>query len=115
MYTVEQIRQYLTETFGKEAAESVAERLYNGEICLVQSERGFADGTPDTLLVDIIAQCRKCGDIHVIKNVPYANYMQWLNGGALIQNALRFLSPDERELLKTRTCGECWGKIFGKA
>lgn len=115
MYTLEQVKQYLTATFGKETANSVAERLFNGEVCIVQSQKGFTEGTPDTLLVDAIVRCRKCGDIHVINDIPYANYTQWLNGGALIQNALHFLSSDERELLKTHTCGECWGKIFGEA
>lgn len=115
MFTIEQVKQYLSPKFGRETAESVAERLSNGELCFVQSERGFADETLDSLLMDVIVQCRKCGDIHIIKEVPYASFMKWANGGALIQNALHFLSSDERELLKTHTCGECWGKIFAEA
>jgi hypothetical protein len=33
-------------------------------------------------------------------------------GGMLIQKAMPNLSPDQRELLISGTCGECWEKMF---
>ena len=32
--------------------------------------------------------------------------------GVLIQNAMPYLSADQRELLISRTCGECFDKLF---
>ena len=54
--------------------------------------------------------CRMCGEIHPIE-VDLEGYQQW-KAGALIQNALPTLSAGERELLISKTCDDCWNKIF---
>ena len=34
--------------------------------------------------------------------------------GAYIQNVFPDLTPDQRELMMTGTCGECWDKMMGE-
>lgn len=51
--------------------------------------------------------CGKKGSIIVHKK----NYEAWQNG-ELIQRAFPYLTPTERELLKTGICDKCWDKMF---
>ena len=44
--------------------------------------------------------------------VPVAGYKLWSSGQARIQDALPGLTDDERELLMTHTCPNCWDKLF---
>lgn len=44
-------------------------------------------------------------------DVATKDLVAWRNG-TLIQNAMPYLTPDQRELLITNTCGECWNKMF---
>ena len=56
--------------------------------------------------------CRKCGttvQIHVIG----PDYDRW-KSGELIQNAMPYLTPDEREILISGTCGPCFDRMFGE-
>lgn len=62
--------------------------------------------------VDMVftAACRICNkyqDIYLSER----DYREW-KGGKLIQTALPYLTVDERELLISKTCGECWEKMF---
>lgn len=34
--------------------------------------------------------------------------------GTLIQDAMPYLSDGEREILISKTCGECWDAMFGE-
>ena len=43
--------------------------------------------------------------------VPYDGLVAWLEG-ELIQKALPTLTDNEREILKSNTCGKCWDKMF---
>lgn len=36
----------------------------------------------------------------------------WISGGKSIQDALYYLSDDERELLISNTCGPCFDQMF---
>jgi hypothetical protein len=38
---------------------------------------------------------------------------KWMDG-ALIQDAMPYLNPDERELLISRICPTCWVEMFGE-
>ena len=58
----------------------------------------------------IPAPCRMCNEIYCVE-VEAEGYQQW-KAGALIQNALPNLTPDERELLISKTCDDCWNKLF---
>jgi len=63
--------------------------------------------TNDTLQ----AECRICKDTHVLM-VNHHDVERW-KGGLLIQDAMPYLSADERELLISGTCGPCFDKMFG--
>lgn len=41
------------------------------------------------------------------------DYDRWQKNGELIQNAMPYLTADEREMLISRTCGTCWESMFG--
>lgn len=44
-------------------------------------------------------------------DVATKDLVAWRNG-TLIQDAFPYLLPDQRELLITNICGECWKKMF---
>lgn len=54
--------------------------------------------------------CWKCGTEHEIK-AKEDDINRW-QGGELIQEALPYLKPFERELLISGTCEPCFEKIF---
>lgn len=54
--------------------------------------------------------CRICGKTHRLL-VDETDYNAWLNG-TCIQNAMPYLTADERELLISHTCGDCWAEMF---
>ena len=62
--------------------------------------------------MDIKVQCWKCSNEHII-SVEQSDHDDWQNG-QLIQDALHYLTDDERELLMSATCGECWDILFGE-
>lgn len=55
-------------------------------------------------------QCRHCNKVFCV-TFDTDDYVAWKKG-ELIQNAFPYLSADERELIKTQTCGNCWNKMF---
>lgn len=56
-------------------------------------------------------QCAVCGTVYsIIYNREDMIY--WLSGKSFIQDALPYLAMDERELLISRTCGNCFDKMF---
>ena len=63
--------------------------------------------TDDTLQ----ARCRTCGDTHILM-VNAQDKKRWMEG-ELIQDAMPYLSADERELLISGTCETCFDKMFG--
>jgi hypothetical protein len=65
---------------------------------------------PGTNTFDIQTTCRECKSVKVV-NVNADDYKAWLKGG-LIQNVMPYLSADERELLISGVCGECFDKMF---
>lgn len=54
--------------------------------------------------------CRSCGRAFDIR-FESEDFDNWRNG-TLIQDAFPYLTADERELLKTQTCGLCWERMF---
>ena len=56
--------------------------------------------------------CRHCGTTVQI-SVIGPDYDRWKNG-ELIQDAMPYLSPDEREILISGTCGPCFDRMFGE-
>ena len=56
--------------------------------------------------------CIQCGTtVHI--SVLKPDFEKW-QGGELIQDAMPYLSPDEREILISGTCGPCFDRMFGE-
>src|SRR5690349_10756737 len=53
--------------------------------------------------------CRRCGQITVVPCTD--EQLERWRGGALIQDAMPNLSPDEREVLISGFCGKCFDEI----
>ena len=60
----------------------------------------------------IEAQCLRCNATHVMM-VNKNDLKRWEHG-ALIQDAMPYLTPDERELLISGICGTCFKQLFGE-
>lgn len=62
--------------------------------------------------MDIDIKCRIC---HVSEqiDIPREDIKKWQDG-ALIQDAMPYLSPDQRELLISGICGPCFDKMFAE-
>lgn len=54
--------------------------------------------------------CPFCGEYHEVL-VSEADYAEW-QGGELAQNAFPYLTAEEREILISGICPDCWGKMF---
>jgi len=61
--------------------------------------------------------CRICGQPHSVTiteelfNATMVGLSQWLSGSLLIQDALPFLSIDDREILISGIGPKCWDKM----
>jgi hypothetical protein len=55
--------------------------------------------------------CPFCNETHTVE-VSATGFQRWAVDGEYIQNALPELNSDNRELLMTGTCAECWDNIF---
>lgn len=55
-------------------------------------------------------QCSQCRHIFEVP-ITVAQILAWRNGG-LIQRVAGNLTPSERELLVTQTCGDCFDAMF---
>ena len=60
--------------------------------------------------MEVMATCRFCGTTHTM-TVDINDYFNWQEG-ELIQRAMPYLTPGERELLKSQTCQACWDKMM---
>lgn len=58
----------------------------------------------------IEAKCDMCGKVHTIKTT-YEDIKAYQDG-ALVQDVFPYLSPGERELIISGTCGECFDNLF---
>ena len=59
----------------------------------------------------MLIRCRHCRESYIVP-ILEQEYLNWINKGTSVQNALPELNPNERELLISQTCGNCWNKIF---
>lgn len=62
-------------------------------------------------MLDIATTCPCCGKEHIVR-VKVSDYFDWQFEGLYIQEAFPYLSADEREMLMSGTCPDCWNKIF---
>ena len=64
------------------------------------------------MMTTLWATCNKCKDqVEMAVNVD--DYTSWENG-ELIQNAMPYLTADEREVLISGICGPCFGGLYGR-
>ena len=56
--------------------------------------------------------CVRCGETVFIK-AYVSDLIDWKEG-KLIQDALPYLDSDEREILISKTCGDCFDELFGE-
>ena len=61
--------------------------------------------------ISIVTSCPFCGHAHEVE-VNEEDYFAW-DDGELVQNAFPYLSADERELLISGICPNCWNNMFG--
>jgi len=62
-------------------------------------------------MIQLTIPCALCNEIHNIK-VTQSELNNYNSGEKNIQFCFPNLSANERELIKTQTCGSCWDKIF---
>jgi hypothetical protein len=60
--------------------------------------------------IEIMGNCPRCVDFFSI-TVPHDDYLKW-QAGTLIQEAFPYMSIDDRELLISGVCGECWKTMY---
>lgn len=63
------------------------------------------------MLTDYYVCCNVCRVDKMISAKP-EDIRAWIDG-KLIQDAMPYLDKADRELLVSRTCGECWHEMFG--
>jgi hypothetical protein len=56
------------------------------------------------------ATCMWCGTKHDVE-VNERDFHNW-QSGVNIQNAMPYLTDDEREILISKTCGKCYDEMF---
>ena len=64
------------------------------------------------MTIAIETVCPICHVAHEIE-VPMDRFFLW-KGGMSTQDAFPSLSADEREMLISGICPQCWDKMFGK-
>jgi hypothetical protein len=60
----------------------------------------------------LAVECVYCGAEYVLW-VNEKDFLDWTSGIGYIQDKLPYLSANERELLISGTCDNCWNKMFG--
>lgn len=70
----------------------------------------YIDKNADTT-VEVMVTCRFCGEHHILK-VKHEDFFAWKIDGKHVQDAMPYLTPNERELLISNTCQTCWDKMF---
>lgn len=56
--------------------------------------------------------CKSCSREYIVF-VNVEDVESWLSGSGLIQDVMPYLSANDREMLISHTCPECWDKLFG--
>lgn len=62
--------------------------------------------------ITVVTYCPFCGKAHEVE-VNEIDYLDW-EDGELAQNAFPYLSADDREMLISGICPDCWNSMFGQ-
>jgi hypothetical protein len=68
----------------------------------------MSNGIP---VVVVRANCDICKGAFTF-TIPETEWLGWTQGGEHIQNAIKSLSADDRELFISGTCGKCFDALF---
>lgn len=64
--------------------------------------------------VNLQVECRLCNTIHTLKVAEDDAYEYYASPNRrFVQDIFPYLNEDERELLISNICPECWKKMFG--
>lgn len=84
--------------------------MIEGKYTYKLGKKEIAMDKPITLTKNCVC-CNK--ELKIIIPKQYKqNYLDWVDG-ALIQDALHFLTVEEREMLISGICSECFDYLFG--
>ena len=61
--------------------------------------------------IELEVECRMCGAVKLI-TVGALDMIDYQMGVKLIQNCFPYLSANDREMLISCTCADCWNKMF---
>lgn len=64
-------------------------------------------------MITVETVCPFCGSVNHVHVVP-EDYAMWKNRERLAQDAFPYLSADERELLISGICSNCWNDMFSQ-
>ena len=59
----------------------------------------------------MLIRCRHCRESYIVP-ISEQEYLNWIKKGTFVQDEFPKLNSNERELLISQTCGNCWNKIF---
>ena len=62
--------------------------------------------------ISIEIRCPMCRQFHYVE-VNEHDFYAW-QSGELVQNAFPYLSAEEREMLISGICPDCWESMFGE-
>lgn len=63
---------------------------------------------------EISVRCPICGEYHSVF-VEKADYWKWIKNNLHVQGVFPYLSAEEREILISGTCPDCWNRMFKEA
>lgn len=55
--------------------------------------------------------CPICGKTHLVE-LPFESFVLWMYNQVPVQEAFSDLSAEDRELLITGICPDCWNQLF---
>lgn len=62
--------------------------------------------------MNIFVECRDCKKVYAITSTV-EQLKEYQAGHKKVQDIYPELSPGDRELLISKTCNDCWNKMFG--
>lgn len=69
--------------------------------------------TENDVMVNIHQKCPHCKQKFVFK-ISELDFIRWNHYREHIQNVMPYFNEDQREILLSGTCPDCWNILFGK-
>ena len=96
-------------TFAVHSDDSCASVFVNDDLVFDMELPGRKIKRPTKTVVEF-KQCVKCGDVHIL-TLPADGYRQF-QAGIGIQFAMPDVSEDDREMLLSGVCPDCWEELM---